>query len=91
MFANDQSGVAPVGSGLDYTVNPNQHVELNLFGPGATVTNLYSGLGPAPGSWFLGASYDLSSYITANSGSIRSRSARSTTSSSTTWASTTSA
>jgi hypothetical protein len=63
VFANDLSGASPVGSGLDYTVVPNQHVELNLYGPTANV-NVYSG-DVDPADWHL-ASFDLSPYITGN-------------------------
>lgn len=60
-YASDLSGVAPIGSGLDYNTPMNQHLEINLSGAanGQIFTGTYA---PAWGSY----SYDISSFITAS-------------------------
>ncbi len=62
-FGNDYSGASPVGTGLDYTNVPNQHVEFNLYGP--ISTNVYTG-DIFPGNTWGNITYDLSSFITVS-------------------------
>lgn len=59
--ADDQSGQAPVGEGLDYNTQPNQHLEVNIFGPANTLvfTGLFS-------SGWAHHTFDVSNAITSS-------------------------
>jgi hypothetical protein len=58
-YAHDQSGKAPVGDGTDFTVDPNQHVQVTLSGP----NNALLSYGAGDEDW-THRSIDLSSLIT---------------------------
>ncbi|MDE2404201.1 MAG: PEPxxWA-CTERM sorting domain-containing protein [Sphingomonadales bacterium] len=60
-YSHDSSGRAAVGSGLDYTVNPNQHLEINLSG--AATGSIFSGTYTDDWAHY---TYDISALITAN-------------------------
>jgi hypothetical protein len=61
VYAIDQSGLAPVGVGLDFTAGVNQHSELNLYGPFPSL--LASG---NPGRTWQHLTYDLTPLIKAS-------------------------
>ena len=62
-WANDQSGAGPVGTGIDFNTNPNQHFEVNLNG-----NQIYYGVLDSQWTNYV---FDVSSFI-INGGNILS-------------------